>query len=128
MPPFTIVTPPIAVVMPPVALLPLAVVVLPVALLPLAVIVPPIACYAPLLHGALKVDADVGNLLQGLDVLEALDYHCEGGKLNTFATTLLVWGVVILSKNLSNTLFCTLSIIAGLRNTIAVVVIAAVSL
>ncbi len=31
----------------------------------------------------------------------------------TFATTHVVWGVVELAKNLSNTLFCTFSIIGG---------------
>ena len=36
-------------------------------------------CYAPLLHGALKVNAGIGNLPQGLDVLEVLNYSCEGG-------------------------------------------------
>ena len=67
MPPFAII---VTVVVPPVTLLPLAILVPPVAimvppvsLLPLAVIVPPVACYAPLLHGTLKVDAGVGNLL-----------------------------------------------------------------
>ena len=97
-----VVVPPFAIVVPPaaVALLPLAAVVLPVA-----VVVPSVACYAPLLHGALKVDAGIGNILRVMDVLEALDYCYEGGIF-----------------------FCTLSIIAGLRNTTAVVVIAAVSL
>ncbi len=98
--PFAIVVPPAAIILPLVTLLPLAAVVAPVA-----VVVPSVACYAPLLHGALKVDAVVGNILPGLDVLEALDYRYAGGIF-----------------------FCTLSIIAGLRNTTAVVVIAAVSL
>ena len=48
----------------------------------------------------------------------------------TFVTTLLVWGAVALSKKISNTLFCTLSII-GLHAAVVAgypVIIAAVSL
>ena len=44
---------------------------------PSAIIVPPVAhrhC-----SRTLKVDAGAGNLLRGLDVLEALGYHCERG-------------------------------------------------
>jgi len=64
----------------------------------------------------LKGKAGIGNLLRGLDVLKAIDNCHEGTiilrKLSMdYAANLLVCGVVALSKNLSSTLFCTLSII-----------------
>jgi hypothetical protein len=72
--------------------------------------------YSYLIHCALKGKAGIGNLLRGLDVLKAIDNCREGTiilrKLSMdFCGKFWFCGVVALSKNLSNTLFCTLSII-----------------